>query len=95
MERYETAAQIASGLLKIAKKMPAAEFKAMFMGGVVTSVLGQLDDAYYKEFQKCDPCDDRDCKCEVIQIKVQPALDAMRADYKEVMGRRGTKSFPA
>jgi len=75
------AIQIIEILVEATKDKHPQEFKAFFMGGIVTNLFGSMSDRYWQEFIKPEPCGQPMCNCHLLAAQVAPALEAMRQDY--------------
>lgn len=70
--------------LKMAKATPPADFAALFFGGVVANVVGNLPDDYWQELvrESSKPCARAGCDCQKMNVQILAVMDALRADHK-------------
>jgi len=81
--------RIVETLLTIASCNKAPEFRALFLGGIVANVAGNLPDDYWVEFMKVEKCNIPGCDCDsVIKETVLKAINALRDDHNKTMKRK-------
>ena len=65
---------LVSQLLGYAAGMHPQEFKAFFLGGIVTNVVANLPEGYFEELAKTKPCGRPGCDCHIVAQAAEKAV---------------------
>lgn len=76
-------ATLVKSLLVMASHMPAAEFRAALLGGVLANTLGSLPDNYFETLLANQPCGRPGCDCHCMFDELKPGLIKLRNDIKQ------------
>lgn len=81
-ELHNFVTEVCQRLADLGSRMEPQEFAAMFTGGIIANVVGNMPQNYWQEFSRVEPCGRPGCDCHlVLQPKIMKALETLRNDH--------------
>lgn len=78
--------KIVSYLLNRAARETPQEFKAFFLGGVVSNTVAHLPDEYFEQLVRTEPCGRPGCDCHLVAKHAENFLREIRLDHQRYAG---------
>jgi hypothetical protein len=83
MNAEQAAKVIYASIKEQSRSLPPEQFMAFFCGGIISNVVGNLPDEFWRKATKIEICSNPGCNCHELRTRMIETLDFARDDYRK------------